>query len=164
MTFDDAWVDEVRRGFKACSVFVWIPLYFLAYNQLNNNLVSQASTLYLGGVPNDIVNNLDPIALLIFIPICDKLIYPALRRAGFNFTPIKKITTGFFLATLSMVVAAIIQHYIYMKSPCRLTKGYGYIEDCDPPDLWVWVQVSENLEILSSCQDTSLSQALALDL
>lgn len=27
MTFDDAWVDEVRRGIKACSVFVWIPLF-----------------------------------------------------------------------------------------------------------------------------------------
>ena len=27
MTFDDQWVDEVRRGFKACAVFVWFPLY-----------------------------------------------------------------------------------------------------------------------------------------
>ena len=27
MTFDDKWVDEVRRGFKACSVFTWYPLY-----------------------------------------------------------------------------------------------------------------------------------------
>lgn len=27
MTFDDQWVDEVRRGFKACSVFLWYPLY-----------------------------------------------------------------------------------------------------------------------------------------
>ena len=29
MTFDDKWVEEVRRGFKACSVFVWFPLYCL---------------------------------------------------------------------------------------------------------------------------------------
>lgn len=27
MTFDDQWVDEVRRGFAACSVFCWYPLY-----------------------------------------------------------------------------------------------------------------------------------------
>ena len=27
MTFDDHWVDEVRRGFKACSVFAWFPIY-----------------------------------------------------------------------------------------------------------------------------------------
>ena len=34
------------------------------------------------GVPNDVISNLDPIALIIFIPICDLLIYPALRRAA----------------------------------------------------------------------------------
>lgn len=26
MSFDDQWVDEVRRGFKACRVFLWFPL------------------------------------------------------------------------------------------------------------------------------------------
>ncbi|KAI1385416.1 PTR2-domain-containing protein [Hypoxylon trugodes] len=130
MTFDDHWVDEVRRGFKACSVFVWYPLYWLSYNQISSNLTSQASSMVLKGVPNDVVNNLDPISLLIFIPIADKLMYPALRRRGINLTPIKKITGAFILATLSMVVAAIIQHYIYMQSPCRSLSGYGYIENC----------------------------------
>jgi hypothetical protein len=27
MTFDDEWVDEVRRGLKACAVFCWFPIY-----------------------------------------------------------------------------------------------------------------------------------------
>lgn len=27
MTFDDQWVDEVKRGFKACVVFLWLPIY-----------------------------------------------------------------------------------------------------------------------------------------
>ncbi|XXH01317.1 hypothetical protein Hte_007674 [Hypoxylon texense] len=130
MTFDDHWVDEVRRGLKACAVFVWYPIYWLSYNQLNSNLVSQASTMILNGVPNDIVNNLDPIALLIFIPIVDKFVYPALRRVHINLTPIKKVTIGFALSTISMTVAAIIQHYIYMQSPCREISGYGYIENC----------------------------------
>lgn len=98
MTFDDAWVDEVRRGFKACTVFVYYPLYCtyphlwmyfwslrmyflrllicwefagLAYNQIINNLTSQAATMVTNGVPNDVINNLDPFALIIFIPLCD---------------------------------------------------------------------------------------------
>lgn len=33
MTFDDAWVDELRRGFAACAVFCWYPLFWLCYNQ-----------------------------------------------------------------------------------------------------------------------------------
>jgi proton-dependent oligopeptide transporter, POT family len=27
MRFDDQWVDEVKRGFKACQVFVFFPIY-----------------------------------------------------------------------------------------------------------------------------------------
>ncbi|KAH7018308.1 POT family protein [Microdochium trichocladiopsis] len=141
MTFDDVWVEEVRRGFKACLVFVWLPVWWLAYNQVYNNLISQAATMRLDGVPNDIITNLNPLALLIFIPICDKFVYPALRKMGFKLTPIKKMTAGFFLGSLSMLVSAIIQHYIYMLSPCRETDGYGFVDGCDnPPNLSVWVQ------------------------
>jgi POT family proton-dependent oligopeptide transporter len=45
MTFDDAWVDEVARGFSACAVFCWYPMYWLTYNQINNNLTSQAAVM-----------------------------------------------------------------------------------------------------------------------
>lgn len=91
MTFDDQWVDEVRRGFAACSVFCWFPIYWLTYNQLNNNLTSQAAVMKLNGLPNDVLSNLDPFALIILIPICDLVIYPALRKAKIRFTPIKSM-------------------------------------------------------------------------
>jgi POT family proton-dependent oligopeptide transporter len=46
MTYDDAWVDEVRRGLKACKVFLFLPLYWLAYGQMTNNLTSQAAYVF----------------------------------------------------------------------------------------------------------------------
>lgn len=67
--FDDNWVDQVARGLNACKVFLWLPLYWLAYNQMVNNLTSQSATLDLGGVPNDLINNLNPLTLVIFIPL-----------------------------------------------------------------------------------------------
>jgi POT family proton-dependent oligopeptide transporter len=65
------------------------------------------------GVPNDVINNLDPIGLIVFIPICDLLVYPGLRKIGINFTPIKRITTGFLFGSAAMIWAAVVQHYIY---------------------------------------------------
>lgn len=136
MTYDDKWVDEVRRGLKACSVFVWYPIFWLAYSQMTNNLVSQASTMELNGVPNDIIHNLNPFTLLVAIPIFDKFIYPAIAKTGFKFTPIKKITCGFACGTISMVIAALIQHFIYTQSPCGDSAS-----SCEtPPPLSVWIQ------------------------
>lgn len=136
MTFDDAWVDEVRRGFKACYVFLWYPIFWLPYGQMTSNLVSQAATMKLNGVPNDVVHNLNPFTLIIFIPVFDKFIYPAIARMGFHFTPLKKVNAGFVCACLSMIVAAAIQHFIYEKSPCGTSAS-----SCEtPPELSVWVQ------------------------
>ncbi|KAK2606189.1 hypothetical protein QQS21_003359 [Conoideocrella luteorostrata] len=118
MTFDDAWVDELGRGFAACAVFCWYPVFWLCYNQINNNLISQAAVLERHGIPNDVLSNLNPFALLIFIPLNDFFIYPALRKAGVRFTPIRKITAGFFVGCAAMVWAAVVQYYIYQKSEC----------------------------------------------
>ncbi|KAI9923601.1 hypothetical protein ASPWEDRAFT_51386 [Aspergillus wentii DTO 134E9] len=136
MTFDDQWVDEVSRALKACAVFLWYPLYWLAYGQMTSNLTSQAATMELHGAPNDIINNLDPLALIIFIPIVDQFFYPGLRKLGFNFTPLKKIYAGYIVASLSMVSAAVTQHYIYKKSPCG-----DHPSSCsEPAPINVWVQ------------------------
>jgi len=84
-------VEEVRHGCNACAVFLWYPLYYLT---------SQADTMLHAGVPPEIVSNLDPLALIILIPICDLFIYPVLRKTGFNFTTIKKISLGFITARI----------------------------------------------------------------
>ncbi|KAL4893629.1 POT family-domain-containing protein [Aspergillus ambiguus] len=140
MTFDDEWVDEVARGLKACTVFLWYPLYWLAYNQMLNNLTSQAATMHLGGVPNDIINNLNPLALIIFIPIMDRLVYPFFRRIGFKFTPIKRITAGFFTAGLSMIAATVTQYYIYKKGRCGKNANFCLDEYGSHSPISVWVQ------------------------
>ncbi|GLB40829.1 putative POT family protein [Lyophyllum shimeji] len=123
MNFDDQWVDEVNRGLKACGVFMWYPIYWLTYNQLNNNLTSQAATMSTHGLPNDVLSNLDPFALIIFIPICDLVVYPWLRRVGVNFSPLKKILAGFVTGAAAMVWAAVVQHYIYKTNPCGYSAG-----------------------------------------
>jgi proton-dependent oligopeptide transporter, POT family len=154
MTFDDAWVDEVRRGLKACAVFCFFPIYWLAYGQQSNNMVNQAATLETAGVPNDVINNLNPLALIIFIPIVDKFVYPGLARMGIRFTPIKKIAMGFLMGTLAMTIAAIIQHFIYARSPCGtnasdLSTG-GCVSELGRPSISVWVQTPSYIAVAFS--------------
>jgi POT family proton-dependent oligopeptide transporter len=161
MTFDDEWVDEVARGLKACRVFLWYPLYWLAYNQMLNNLTSQAATMELNGVPNDIINNFNPLALIIFIPIFDRILYPFLRRIGINFTPLKRITAGFFMAGCSMICACVTQHYIYKLGQCG-KEANRCLEDNLHSPVSVWVQALTYIlggisEILASV--TSLEYA-----
>ena len=143
MTYDDAWVNEVRRGIKACTVFLFMPLYWLAYGQITNNLTSQAATMKLNGVPNDIIQNLNPISIVIMIPILDFLVYPTLRKYKIQFTPIKRMTFGFSLASLAMIASCVTQYYIYKESVCGDHAAGtlpGTDEPCPTAPINVWVQ------------------------
>lgn len=108
---------------------------------MTGNLVSQASTMKLGKTPNDIVSKLNPLFIVILIPIMDFIIYPALRKAGVRLSPIKKITAGFALSSFAMVSACVIQYYIYEMSPCGkyINKLSKKRKDCSA-DISVWVQ------------------------
>ncbi|KAL9939212.1 hypothetical protein V8E36_002025 [Tilletia maclaganii] len=81
LTAADFWTNalpskQVRRGFKACAVFGLYLLYWLCYNHISNNLVSQPATMTLNGVPNEIISNNDPLEILIFMPLMDLVFYP----------------------------------------------------------------------------------------
>lgn len=116
-TWDDIFVDELKRTLKACVVFCWFPIYWLCYSQMTNNLVSMAGTMLTGNVPNDIMQNIDPIALIIMIPLMDTFVYPFFRKCGLPMRPITRITCGFFFAAAAMGYTAGIQSMVYKSAP-----------------------------------------------
>jgi POT family proton-dependent oligopeptide transporter len=113
----DNFVDEVIRAIYACKVFVFYPIYWVVYGQMVNNFISQAGTMELHGLPNDILQAINSIAIIIFIPLCERFIYPFIRKFT-PFKPISRIFFGFMFGAGSMVYAAVLQSFIYKAGPC----------------------------------------------
>lgn len=118
LRWDDHFVDEVKRALVACKVFCFYPIYWVVYGQFSNNFVTQAGQMESHGIPNDLMQNFDPISIIVFIPLLEILVYPFLRKLHIPFKPISRITLGFIVASLAMVYAAIVQHLIYNAGPC----------------------------------------------
>ena len=116
--WNDHFVDELKRALRACKVFVFYPIFWVCYGQFSTNFVTQAGQMQGHGMPNDFMQNFDPISILIFTPLLDRILYPLLRRAGIELRPVARITIGFFLAGLCLAYAAICQHLIYSTGPC----------------------------------------------
>ncbi|KAK7533945.1 putative MFS peptide transporter Ptr2 [Phyllosticta citribraziliensis] len=118
MKWDDKFIDELKRALIACKVFCFYPVYWVVYSQFSNNFVSQAGDMRGHGIPNDLMQNFDPIAIIVFVPILDRLVYPLMRKMHIRFPPINRITLGFWVGSLAMAYAAIVQHLIYSSGPC----------------------------------------------
>lgn len=135
--WSDKFVEEVRRSLYACKVFVCYPIYWLVYGQMLNNFVSQAGTMESHGLPNDILQAINSISIIVCIPICERWVYPFIRR----FTPFKAITKifwGCMFGTAAMVYAAVLQYFIYQTGPC-----YDHPNSCDngPNHIHIAIQV-----------------------
>lgn len=94
------------------------PIFWVCYGQFSTNFVYQASQMQGHGMPNDFMQNFDPISILIFTPLLESVVYPILRRMGIELRPIARITIGFWFAALCLAYAAIVQHLIYSSGPC----------------------------------------------
>ncbi|RXM99129.1 Dedicator of cytokinesis protein 9 [Acipenser ruthenus] len=51
----------------------------------------------------------NPILIVILVPIVDAVVYPLIKKCKLNFTPLRKMTVGMLLAALAFLVAALVQ-------------------------------------------------------
>lgn len=86
--------------------------------QLSEHFTMPAASLYLFEIT----------MLLILIPIVDRILYPALRHFGFDFTPLRKMGVGMLFAMGSVIMAGLME--IERK---KFIDAHGYFEQ-DPFD------------------------------
>ncbi|KAI1386667.1 uncharacterized protein F4822DRAFT_410883 [Hypoxylon trugodes] len=116
--YDDQFVEDVRRTFQACGIFIFQPIY-----QINDGgLGAAANALTAGmdtnGLPNDLLDNLNSVSIVLVVPLVNHGLYPLLRRYGIKWGPISRMTFGFALGTIGSIAFAVLQYYVYKTSPC----------------------------------------------
>jgi POT family proton-dependent oligopeptide transporter len=70
------------------------------------------------GLPNDMLLNLNPISVVIILPLIDKFVYPYMKKIGLPSTATVRMTVGFVFVSASMAVAAGVQQLVYNSPPC----------------------------------------------
>ncbi|KAK9233888.1 MFS peptide transporter [Lipomyces kononenkoae] len=146
--WNDKLVDDVRRTFQASFVFLYFPIWALNDGGIGSVGSNQGAAMITNGAPNDLLNNFNPLTIIVFIPILSYIVYPTLDKFKIKFGRISRITLGFTIAAISGIWGAVIQYYVYKLSPC----GY-YASTCDevaPISIW-WQIPNTVLGAMSEC-------------
>jgi dipeptide/tripeptide permease len=73
------------------------------------------------GIQPEQLNVINPVLILIFIPLFDKIIYPHFERQGVNICPLRRMAWGMMLSAgaffLSGMVETAIQHNVQNELP-----------------------------------------------
>ncbi|EQB61646.1 solute carrier family 15 (oligopeptide transporter) member 1 [Vairimorpha apis BRL 01] len=81
--------------------------------RLNNNSVIFSKQVQIISSQMQTFNS---IFILCFIPLFSYYLYPFLEYIGWKLTPIKKMGVGILLASISFVIAATVEQFIYKNS------------------------------------------------
>ncbi|KAI1206118.1 POT family protein [Annulohypoxylon truncatum] len=134
VSYSEKDVDDARRSWQAVSIFLYVPIWILNDGGVGAVASNQGAAMTSNGAPNDLLNNFNPLVIIVFSPLMAQVVYPFLERKKIKFGRISRMTFGFSLAILSGVIGAIVQYRVYETSPC----GY-YASTCDdvsPISIW----------------------------
>lgn len=121
-------VEGYRSVLKILVIYVWISIFWSLFDQTGSTWTLQAQKMnldFLGVTWNEAqIQALNPILVLVLIPIFANYVYPAIEKLGIRVTPVRKMTAGMFLVAVSFATVAFFQGLI--ESGYKLNVGFQF--------------------------------------
>ncbi|XP_068165081.1 solute carrier family 15 member 1b [Antennarius striatus] len=119
--YDKLLIEQVKMVVKVLFLYIPLPMFWALFDQQGSRWTLQATTMngdigFMIIMPEQ-MQTVNPILILVLVPIVDSLIYPLIKKCKLNFTPLKKMTVGMLLAALAFVAAALVQIQIDKTLP-----------------------------------------------
>ncbi|XP_058600270.1 solute carrier family 15 member 1 [Neofelis nebulosa] len=111
--YDERLISQIKMVTRVMFLYIPLPMFWALFDQQGSRWTLQATAMSgkigLLEIQPDQMQTVNAILIVIMVPIVDAVIYPLIAKCGFNFTSLKKMTVGMFLASMAFVVAAIVQ-------------------------------------------------------
>nr|AZB50226.1 solute carrier family 15 member 1 [Epinephelus fuscoguttatus x Epinephelus lanceolatus] len=119
--YDKLLIAQVKMVLKVLFLYIPLPMFWALFDQQGSRWTLQATTMDgdfgLLIIQPDQMQTVNPILILVLVPVMDSLIYPLIAKCKLNFTPLKRMTVGMFLAALAFICAALVQIQIDKTLP-----------------------------------------------
>jgi POT family proton-dependent oligopeptide transporter len=104
-------VDGVRAVLRVLVLFVPVTAFWSLFDQKASTWVLQGSQMALPEFMQKAsqMQSVNPLLVMMLIPLNNLVLYPALRRVGVEPTPVRKMTAGIVFAGIAWIVAGVLQ-------------------------------------------------------
>ena len=117
----DAAVDGVRAVLRILIVFALVTPFWSLFDQKASTWVLQGEQMTKPSwFQSAQMQALNPLLVMLIIPFNNLVLYPALRRMGFDVTPLKRMGYGIAFSGLAWVAAGMLQLQIDGGTPTSI--------------------------------------------
>ncbi|XP_036396014.1 solute carrier family 15 member 1-like [Megalops cyprinoides] len=130
--YDKLLIAQIKMVLKVLFLYIPLPMFWALFDQQGSRWTLQATTMdgNFGAliIQPDQMQTVNPILILVLVPIVDSAVYPLIKKCGLNFTPLKRMTVGMLLAGLAFVAAALVQIEIDKTLPTFPSKSQSQVK------------------------------------
>lgn len=116
---------------RIISIFVFVCMFWALFDQHSSTWVLQAKQMDLSlgrlTLEPDQLAALNPLFVMILIPVTAAVIY-LLNQVGFRTPPLRRMTAGMYITSLSFVSAALVQQAIDNNDPNTIPVSWQIIQ------------------------------------
>ncbi|NXQ63977.1 S15A1 protein, partial [Anthoscopus minutus] len=129
--YDKQLIAQTKMVLRVLFLYIPLPMFWAVFDQQGSRWTLQATAMngdFGFQVQPDQMQIVNPILIVIMVPVVDSLLYPLIKKCKLNFTPLKKMTVGMFLGSMAFVAAALVQVQIDKTYPVFPAAGQTQIK------------------------------------
>ncbi|NXT68026.1 S15A1 protein, partial [Chaetops frenatus] len=129
--YDKRLIAQTKMVLRVLFLYIPLPMFWAVFDQQGSRWTLQATAMngdFGFQVQPDQMQIVNPLLIVIMVPVVKYLVYPLIEKCKLNFTPLKKMTVGMFLGSLAFVAAALVQVQIDKTFPVFPAAGQTQIK------------------------------------
>lgn len=117
--FEDNFIDDAKAVFMLLPMFILIIPFCMAYNNMTTAFLTQAKKMnrdtFGWNMPPAMIQNVDPIAVVISSFVIDSLLFPFLRKHKVMPEPLVRFSIGSLFGAIALGCALVVEYEIKSK-------------------------------------------------
>jgi len=104
--------QDAEQVLHLMPLMLFFPIFWTLYDQQGSVWTLQATHLNCHGLEPEQSGFLNPMEIMILIPLFDQIIYPWLDSKGYNIQPLRRMQYGMFLAAVAFFASTLLEFSI----------------------------------------------------
>ncbi|XP_062370917.1 solute carrier family 15 member 1 [Cinclus cinclus] len=146
--YDKRLIAQTKMVLRVLFLYIPLPMFWAVFDQQGSRWTLQATAMngdFGFQIQPDQMQIVNPILIVIMVPVVDSVVYPLIKKCKLNFTPLKKMTVGMFLGSMAFVAAALVQVQIDKTYPVFPAAGQAQIKLINVGEIPATVQFQPQL-------------------
>lgn len=106
-------VSDAAQVLHTLPILAMFPIYWCLYDQQGSVWILQATRMGIPfGIQPEQLNIINPIQIMLMIPLFDQVIYPFFERRNWNVSPLRRMSWGMFLTATAFFMSGWVESTI----------------------------------------------------